>query len=129
MTIGQPPDRQLAASSEARAAAEPLPVAATAFQQAVNLAVGRHDRHHRTAGEPVGGRHRPDGDAVQGGAEPADVAFAGLDDRISVGDAGDLTAQPQRRTANEQERHLLGGNDGRAEDSGREGGQERSPPG
>lgn len=52
-----------------------------------------------------------------------DVAFAGLDDNVSVGDNGDLTAQPQRRTADEQERHFLGGKDSRGEHSGRECGQ------
>jgi hypothetical protein len=42
-----------------------------------------------------------------------DVALARLDDGISVSDGDDLPAQPQRRAANEQERHLLGSKDGR----------------
>ena len=55
-----------------------------------------------------------------------DVALAGLDDRISVGDDGDLTAQPQRRAANQYERDFLGSKDSRTQHCGRERGQEHS---
>src|SRR5580704_16786219 len=66
------------------AAAESAPIAATTLHQAVNLAVGGHDGHHRSAGEGVRRRHWPDGDAGEGSAKTMDVALAGLDDRISV---------------------------------------------
>src|ERR1700728_1206705 len=60
--------------------AEPVPVLAAPFQQAIDLAVAGHDRNHRLVQEARHGRQAADGDARKGLAEPADVVVARLDD-------------------------------------------------
>jgi hypothetical protein len=116
-------DGDISDRKEAGSATEPAPVLAASLQQAVNFAVRSHHRHHGSAQEHAHRRRRPDSDTGKGFAKTVDVVFAGLDDHISVPNADDLTAQPQRRAANEQGRHFFRSKDRRGEHAGWEYGQ------